>query len=91
MESLLELKGMPAENEEENSSSYSRKLVPWSTWSEWLFVSHSLFSDSVDSVAAALSRVSVPISAACLFSTTLIFEVTFKPAILNSIMARKTI
>ncbi|XP_023512836.1 pre-rRNA-processing protein las1-like [Cucurbita pepo subsp. pepo] len=66
MESLLELKGMPAENEEENSSSYSRKLVPWSTWSEWLFVSHSLFSDSVDSVAAALSRISTWRSRGCL-------------------------
>ncbi|KAG6570427.1 Ribosomal biogenesis protein LAS1L, partial [Cucurbita argyrosperma subsp. sororia] len=66
MESLLELEGMPAENEEENSSSYSRKLVPWSTWSEWLFVSHSLFSDSVDSVAAALSRISTWRSRGCL-------------------------
>ncbi|XP_022985650.1 pre-rRNA-processing protein las1-like [Cucurbita maxima] len=66
MESLLELEGMPAEYEEENSSSYSRKLVPWSTWSEWLFVSHSLFSDSVDSVAAALSRISTWRSRGCL-------------------------
>lgn len=74
MESLLGFEEVPVENEEENSSTYSRKLVPWSTWSEWLFVSQSLFSDSPDSVAAALSRVSLLISAVCLFSTMLIFR-----------------
>ena len=59
MESLLGFEEVPVETEEDNSSTYSRKLVPWSTWSEWLFVSQSLFSDSSDSVAAALGRVSL--------------------------------
>lgn len=58
MESLLGFEEVPVENEEQ-SSTYSRKLVPWSTWSEWLFVSQSIFSDSPDSVAAALRRVSL--------------------------------
>jgi hypothetical protein len=40
-----------------SSSSYSQKLVPWLSWDEWLFVEHSLFSDSPDSVASALKRV----------------------------------
>ncbi|CAK9314242.1 unnamed protein product [Citrullus colocynthis] len=66
MESLLGFEEVPVENEEENSSTYSRKLVPWSTWSEWLFVSQSLFSDSPDSVAAALSRISTWRSRGCL-------------------------
>lgn len=64
MESLLGFEEVLVENEEANSSTYSRKLVPWYTWSEWLFVSQSLFTDSPDSVAAALRRVSLLISAA---------------------------
>ncbi|XP_022995044.1 uncharacterized protein LOC111490717 [Cucurbita maxima] len=66
MESLLGFEEVPVETEEDNSSTYSRKLVPWSTWSEWLFVSQSLFSDSSDSVAAALGRISTWRSRGCL-------------------------
>lgn len=38
-------------------SSYGLKLVPWMNWDEWLFVYHSLFSDSLHAVASALRRV----------------------------------
>ncbi|TYJ96103.1 pre-rRNA-processing protein las1 [Cucumis melo var. makuwa] len=79
MDSLLGFEEVLGENEEENLSTYSRKLVPWSTWNEWLFVSQSLFSDSPDFVAAALSRVSLLISAACLCSVVLTFEVALGP------------
>lgn len=86
MDSLLGFEEVLGENEEENLSTYSRKLVPWSTWNEWLFVSQSLFSDSPDSVAAALSRVSLLISAACLCSVVLTFEVALGPVTINSTM-----
>lgn len=66
MESLLGFEEVLVENEEANSSTYSRKLVPWYTWSEWLFVSQSLFTDSPDSVAAALRRISTWRSRGCL-------------------------
>jgi ribosomal biogenesis protein LAS1 len=56
-----------------SSSSYGQKLVPWLSWDEWLFVEHSLFSDSLDSVVSALKRVnshSEPLNALFLFVST---------------------
>ncbi|XP_059430507.1 uncharacterized protein LOC132164104 isoform X2 [Corylus avellana] len=49
-----------------SSSSYSQKLVPWLSWDEWLFVEHSLFLDSPDSVASALKRILAWQSRGCL-------------------------
>ncbi|KAL5580330.1 hypothetical protein UlMin_012772 [Ulmus minor] len=49
-----------------SKSPYSRKLVPWLSWDEWLFVYDSLFSDSSQSVAAALTRISTWQSRGCL-------------------------
>ncbi|KAG7947786.1 hypothetical protein I3843_14G112100 [Carya illinoinensis] len=46
--------------------SHSRKLVPWLNWDEWLFVEHSLFSDSPDTVALALRRILAWQSRGCL-------------------------
>ncbi|XP_040995297.1 uncharacterized protein LOC121241549 isoform X5 [Juglans microcarpa x Juglans regia] len=46
--------------------SHSRKLVPWLNWDEWLFVEHSLFSDSPDTVASALRRILAWQSRGCL-------------------------
>lgn len=58
MESILGF--MEEEEPVETSSSsspYSHKLVAWLSWDEWLFVSQALFSNSPDSVASALRRV----------------------------------
>ncbi|PQQ17505.1 uncharacterized protein Pyn_19203 [Prunus yedoensis var. nudiflora] len=49
-----------------SSASYSYKLVPWLSWDEWLFVDESLFSNSPDSVASALRRISAWRSRGCL-------------------------
>ncbi|BFG25183.1 hypothetical protein CerSpe_114570 [Prunus speciosa] len=49
-----------------SSSSYSYKLVPWLSWDEWLFVDESLFSNSPNSVASALRRISAWRSRGCL-------------------------
>ncbi|KAF5471096.1 hypothetical protein F2P56_011565 [Juglans regia] len=46
--------------------SHSRKLVPWLNWDEWLFVEHSLFSHSPDTVASALRRILAWQSRGCL-------------------------
>ncbi|KAH7542173.1 hypothetical protein FEM48_Zijuj02G0045100 [Ziziphus jujuba var. spinosa] len=51
------LSSSPPQSSSSSSSSYSLKLVPWLRWDEWLFVYHSLFSDSVDTVASALRKV----------------------------------
>ncbi|CAL2256328.1 unnamed protein product [Prunus armeniaca] len=49
-----------------SSASYSYKLVPWLSWDEWLFVDESLFSNSPESVASALRRISAWRSRGCL-------------------------
>nr|XP_011464875.1 PREDICTED: protein LAS1 isoform X2 [Fragaria vesca subsp. vesca] len=66
MESILGF--MEEEDPVETSSSsspYSHKLVAWLSWDEWLFVSQALFSDSPDSVASALRRISAWKSRGC--------------------------
>ncbi|XP_060667991.1 uncharacterized protein LOC107410631 isoform X2 [Ziziphus jujuba] len=55
----------PLSSSSSSSSSYSLKLVPWLRWDEWLFVYHSLFSDSVDTVASALRKISAWRSRGC--------------------------
>ncbi|KAL2316889.1 hypothetical protein Fmac_030765 [Flemingia macrophylla] len=53
------------EEEAKVPSSSGRRLVPWLNWDEWLFVKHSLFSDSPHSalkrVSAWRSRGSMPV------------------------------
>nr|XP_048324321.1 pre-rRNA-processing protein las1 isoform X2 [Ziziphus jujuba var. spinosa] len=59
------LSSSPPQSSSSSSSSYSLKLVPWLRWDEWLFVYHSLFSDSVDTVASALRKISAWRSRGC--------------------------
>eukprot|EP00257_Ricinus_communis_P022219 XP_015581883.1 uncharacterized protein LOC8267756 isoform X2 [Ricinus communis] len=40
-----------------SSSSYGYKLVPWLNWEEWERVRDSLFSDSAQNIASAITRV----------------------------------
>ncbi|PRQ20040.1 hypothetical protein RchiOBHm_Chr7g0223811 [Rosa chinensis] len=68
MEALLGFMEEPGDYDQvetTSSSSYSHKLVPWLSWDEWLFVSESLFSNSPDSVASALRRISAWRSRGC--------------------------
>ncbi|KMZ59875.1 hypothetical protein ZOSMA_64G00920 [Zostera marina] len=60
---------------EENTNKIAKKknrlqgscmLVPWASWDQWNFVRESLFSDSFDSVATALRRVTAWRSRGCL-------------------------
>ncbi|XP_054817620.1 uncharacterized protein LOC129317288 [Prosopis cineraria] len=62
MESFLDLNEIC----EQQSSSYALKLVPWLNWDEWVLVKDSLFSDSPDSIAFALKRISAWESRGCL-------------------------
>lgn len=76
MESLLGFKeesGVYDQLETSSSSAYSHKLVAWLSWDEWLFVREALFSNSPDSVASALRRISAWRSRGCLPS---VIEVT---------------
>ncbi|XP_062029792.1 protein LAS1 isoform X2 [Rosa rugosa] len=71
MESLLGFMEEPGDYDQvettssSSSSSYSHKLVPWLSWDEWLSVSEALFSNSPDSVASALRRISAWRSRGC--------------------------
>ncbi|KAI9114214.1 hypothetical protein K1719_014864 [Acacia pycnantha] len=62
MESFLDLNEIC----EEQNSSYSLRLVPWLNWDEWVLVKDSLFSNSPDSIAFALKRISAWESRGCL-------------------------
>ncbi|XP_028803961.1 uncharacterized protein LOC114759030 [Neltuma alba] len=62
MESFLDLNEIC----EEQNSSYALRLVPWLNWDEWVLVKDSLFSDSPDSIAFALKRISAWESRGCL-------------------------
>ncbi|KAK9929468.1 hypothetical protein M0R45_026569 [Rubus argutus] len=71
MESLLGFKEESGiydqlETSSSSSSAYSHKLVAWLSWDEWLFVRQALFSNSPDSVASALRRISAWRSRGCL-------------------------
>ncbi|KAM5574613.1 hypothetical protein ABKV19_013851 [Rosa sericea] len=69
MESLLGFMEEPGDYDQvettTTSSSYSHKLVAWLSWDEWLSVSEALFSNSPDSVASALRRISAWRSRGC--------------------------
>ncbi|KAI4308206.1 hypothetical protein L6164_031305 [Bauhinia variegata] len=52
--------------DQQKQPSYARKLVPWLNWDEWVVVKESLFSNSPDSVASALRRISAWRSRGCL-------------------------
>ncbi|MED6109800.1 hypothetical protein PIB30_036915 [Stylosanthes scabra] len=54
------------EEDTAKTSSSARRLVPWLSWHEWLFVKNSLFSDSPNSISAALNRISAWRSRGCL-------------------------
>ncbi|KMZ59099.1 Las1-like family protein, expressed [Zostera marina] len=70
-------------------------IVPWVSWDQWNFVRESLFSDSFDSIATALRRVTAWRSRGCLpiaiQATASLIEIRQKDSFFSNELAAETL